>query len=92
MLIQWGTSLTPHLAAPLLTTIHTLVPRPALAAALATPLGLASASDATPVLTRERLDALALAILTILAACYAYGTVRLWRTAAARAPRPKAEK
>lgn len=79
MLIQWGTSLAPHLAAPLLTTIHTLVPRPALAAALATSRGLASTSDTTPVLTRERLDALALVILAIIAACYAYGTVRLWR-------------
>ncbi len=79
MPIQWEILRILARATPLLTVAHTRAPRPVLSAARAIPRGLADALEATPVLTRERLDGLTLALLALIAACYAYGTARLWR-------------
>ncbi len=79
MLTQWGTSLTMQLAAPLLTGLHTLAARPEVAATLAARLATASTTPSSTPLTRDRLDALTLACLALVAALYTYGTVCLWR-------------
>lgn len=79
MLIQWGTSLTMHLAAPLLAAPHALAPRPLMAGALTARLDMVSTLPDSPPLTRDRLDVLAMAVLAIVAALYASGTARLWR-------------
>ncbi len=79
MLTQWGTSLTMQLVAPLLTGLHTLAARPEVAATLAARLATASTTPSSTPLTRDRLDALTLACLALVAALYTYGTVCLWR-------------
>jgi putative membrane protein len=78
MLIHWGTSLAAHLTTPFLTDLYLLVPRPVLTEIFAAPLGTsATPSIATP-LTRERLDALTLAVLALVTMAYVYGAARLW--------------
>lgn len=79
MPIQWGTSLAAHLAAPLLGGLHAVAPRLPLADARTARLAAEAAPLATPLLSRDRLDALAMVCLAFVTLLYASGTVHLWR-------------